>query len=72
MKSRLARGGHILQDMPPLLAQGRHDGQQAFDKVTAGTTLGPKAPLAPQYDGTQGSLGRVIGKLDTLIVNKIP
>src|SRR5262245_46583504 len=56
VKSRLARGGHILQDMPPLLAQGCHNGQQALDKVTAGTTLGPKAAFTPEHDRTQGPL----------------
>lgn len=56
MKSSLADSGDVSKHMPPLLAQGRHDGQQALDKVTAGTTLGPKASLAPPYDGTQGAL----------------
>ena len=51
VKSSLASGGHILQDMPLLLSQSRNDRQYALDKVTAGTALGPEAAFAPEHDG---------------------
>jgi len=72
VKSSLASGGHILQDMPLLLAQACNDGQHAFDKVTTCTTLGPKAAFAPQHDGTQGALGTIIGGVHTLLMDKGP
>ncbi len=54
MKSCLAGGSHILQDLTLLLAQGRNDGQHALDKVTARAALGAKAALAPEHGVAQG------------------
>jgi hypothetical protein len=56
VKGSLARSGHILQDMPLLLAQACHDGQQALGKLTTCATLGSKASLAPEHHRTQGAV----------------
>src|SRR5207249_8188668 len=60
------------QDMALLLAQGRHDGQHPFDKVTALAALSAKAALAPEHDGTQGALRGVVGGVYALFVHKGP
>lgn len=72
VKSRLAGRGHIPQDLTLLLTQRSNDGQQALGKLAAGATLGPKAPLAPEHDGTEGPLRRIIRKVHVLLVHKGP
>ena len=72
MKSGLAGSGNVSKHMSLLLMQSGNDGQHALDKVTARTTLGTKAALAPQHDGTEGALGRIIGRFYPLLVDKGP
>ena len=63
---------NVVEDIAPLLSQGRNGRQHPLDKVTACTTLGTKAPFAPEHDGTEGPLCRVIRKLHALSVDKGP
>src|SRR5262245_26675270 len=72
MQSGFTSSCDIIKNIAPLLPQARHGGQQPLSKVTPGATLGPKAALAPEYDGTQGLLSRVIGKLHSFMVDKSP
>jgi hypothetical protein len=72
VKGSLASGGHILRDMPLLLTQRGNDSQQTLGKVTAGSTLGPKAAFAPEHDRTQGALCGIICRFYALPVHKGP
>jgi hypothetical protein len=44
----------IVEDITLLLPKGCHDSQQALSKLTTCATLGAKAALAPEHDGTEG------------------
>src|SRR2546426_12731588 len=62
----------IVEDVTLLLPKGCHDGQQALGKLTPRAALSTKAALAPEHDGTQGPLRRIIWKLHPLSMDKGP
>src|SRR4051812_7022195 len=67
MPSSFTGSCDIIEKISLLLPEGRNGCQDTFSKVTACTTLGPKAPLAPEHDMTQGALcGIVVGSTPCL------
>ena len=54
----------VVDDVALLLFERGGHGEHAFDKATAGRTVGAKAALAPQHGGAQRALGGVVRGLD--------
>ena len=72
VQDSLTRRCDVFKYVTLLLPEGRHDRQYTLGKLTAGATLGPKAPLAPEHYGTQGPLSGIIGQFYLLVVDKSP
>jgi hypothetical protein len=58
--------------MTLLLSQDRNDRQDTLSKLTTCSTLGPKAPLAPEHHGAESLLGGIIREFYILAMYKGP
>lgn len=61
-----------IQNIPVLLAQGQHGGQNAPDQKAALSALRAETPFSPQHAPVQRAFGGIIGWLGPLILYKRP
>ena len=64
MESRLAGGGHIIEDVSPLHSQRRYHGEDALHKAATARTVGAEAGLAPHHAMADAQLGGIVCWLD--------
>jgi hypothetical protein len=69
---RLTGGGQIGQHITLLRAQGEHDGQHPGDELATLCALRAEAGSPPDHGRAQGTLRRVVGRLNTFHPHKQP
>jgi hypothetical protein len=56
----------------PLLAGGVRHGHEALSEQVAAFALGPERSLAPEDEGSQLTLGMIVGRFDAITIDKGP